>query len=62
MELIDKRAAREAEIDVLVSNWTRNHTKHEVMQMVSSMRYPQQPGSKYPRPEGVRGWGPYRPG
>lgn len=33
-------------------------TKQEVMQFVSSMRYPQQPGSKYPRPEGVRGWGP----
>lgn len=33
-------------------------TKREVMEFVSSMRYPQQPGSKYPRPEGVRGWGP----
>ena len=33
-------------------------TKQEVMQFVASMRYPQQPGSKYPRPEGVRGWGP----
>lgn len=33
-------------------------TKEEVMRLVSAMRYPQQPGSKYPRPEGVRGWGP----
>jgi 2-keto-3-deoxy-L-rhamnonate aldolase RhmA len=33
-------------------------TKEEVMRFVSAMRYPQQPGSKYPRPEGVRGWGP----
>ncbi len=33
-------------------------TTKEVMQFVSSMRYPQQPGSKYPRPEGLRGWGP----
>jgi len=33
-------------------------TKEDVMKFVSSMRYPQQPGSKYPRPEGVRGWGP----
>ena len=30
-------------------------TKEEVMRFVSAMRYPQQPGSKYPRPEGVRG-------
>jgi 4-hydroxy-2-oxoheptanedioate aldolase len=33
-------------------------TKDEVMRFVASMRYPQQPGSKYPRPDGVRGWGP----
>jgi 2-keto-3-deoxy-L-rhamnonate aldolase RhmA len=33
-------------------------TKEEVERFVSSMRYPQQPGSKYPRPEGTRGWGP----
>jgi 2-keto-3-deoxy-L-rhamnonate aldolase RhmA len=33
-------------------------TKEQVMRFVSAMRYPQQPGSKYPRPEGVRGWGP----
>jgi len=33
-------------------------TKEEVMRFISAMRYPQQPGSKYPRPEGVRGWGP----
>lgn len=33
-------------------------TKDEVMRFVSAMRYPQQPGSKYPRPDGVRGWGP----
>jgi 4-hydroxy-2-oxoheptanedioate aldolase len=33
-------------------------TKEEVMRLVAAMRYPQQPGSKYPKPEGVRGWGP----
>jgi 4-hydroxy-2-oxoheptanedioate aldolase len=33
-------------------------TKDQVEKFVSSMRYPQQPGSKYPRPEGIRGWGP----
>ncbi len=33
-------------------------TKEDVIRFVSTMRYPQQPGSKYPRPEGVRGWGP----
>ena len=33
-------------------------TKEEVMRLVSAMRYPQQPGSKFPRPEGVRGWAP----
>jgi 2-keto-3-deoxy-L-rhamnonate aldolase RhmA len=33
-------------------------TKEEVMRLVSAMRYPQQPGSKYPRPEGIRGWAP----
>jgi 4-hydroxy-2-oxoheptanedioate aldolase len=33
-------------------------TKEEAMRFVSAMRYPQQPGSKYPRPEGIRGWGP----
>jgi 4-hydroxy-2-oxoheptanedioate aldolase len=33
-------------------------TKEEVMKFVASMRYPQQPGSKYPKPDGVRGWGP----
>ena len=33
-------------------------TKEEVMRLVRAMRYPQQPGSKYPRPEGVRGWAP----
>jgi len=33
-------------------------TKEEVMRFVSAMRYPQQPGSKYPKPEGDRGWGP----
>jgi 4-hydroxy-2-oxoheptanedioate aldolase len=33
-------------------------TKEEVMRLVSAMRYPQQPGSKYPKPEGIRGWGP----
>lgn len=33
-------------------------TKEEVMKLVSAMRYPQQPGSKFPRPEGIRGWAP----
>jgi 4-hydroxy-2-oxoheptanedioate aldolase len=33
-------------------------TKEEVMKLVAFMRYPQQPGSKYPRPEGTRGWAP----
>ena len=33
-------------------------TKAQVEKFVSAMRYPQQPGSKYPKPEGIRGWGP----
>jgi 4-hydroxy-2-oxoheptanedioate aldolase len=33
-------------------------TRAQVEKFVSAMRYPQQPGSKHPKPEGIRGWGP----
>ena len=37
---IDARVAREKEVDELIANWTRQHSKHDVMRMVGAAGVP----------------------